>query len=68
MMSLLCSAGLFFSGAARADLLDQGYGAMYNLNFDAAHRSFAAWESAHPNDPMGPLPMPPPTSFSSSTA
>jgi hypothetical protein len=54
MMSLLCSAGLFFSGAARADLLDQGYGAMYNLNFDAAHRSFAAWESAHPNDPMGP--------------
>jgi hypothetical protein len=54
MMSLLCSAALFFSGAARADLLDQGYGAMYNLNFDAAHRSFAAWERAHPDDPMGP--------------
>jgi hypothetical protein len=28
---------------------------MYNLNFDAAHRSFAAWEQAHPDDPMGPV-------------
>jgi hypothetical protein len=54
MMSLLCSAGLIFAGAARADLLDQGYSAMYNLNFDAAHRSFAGWARAHPNDPMGP--------------
>src|SRR5689334_12349595 len=55
MMSLLCSAGLIFAGAARADLLDQGYSAMYNLNFDAAHRAFAAWEQAHPGDPMGPV-------------
>jgi hypothetical protein len=54
MMSLLCSAALIFAGAARADLLDQGYGAMYNLNFDAAHRSFADWARAHPDDPMGP--------------
>jgi hypothetical protein len=54
MMSLLCSAGLICAGAARADLLDQGYGAMYNLNFDAAHRSFADWARAHPDDPMGP--------------
>ena len=55
MMSLLCSAGLVFAGAARADLLEQGYSAMYNLNFDAAHRAFAAWEKAHPDDPMGPV-------------
>jgi hypothetical protein len=64
MMSLLCRAALpvtalifagAFGGAARADLLDQGYSAMYNLNFDAAHRSFAAWEQAHPDDPMGPV-------------
>lgn len=55
MMSLLCSAGLIFACAARADLLDQGYSAMYNLNFDAAHRAFAAWEQAHPDDPMGPV-------------
>jgi hypothetical protein len=55
MMSLLCSAGLVFAGAARADLLEQGYSAMYNLNFDAAHRAFAAWQKAHPDDPMGPV-------------
>lgn len=55
MMSLLCSAGLIFAGAARADLLEQGYSAMYNLNFEAAHRAFAAWEHAHPEDPMGPV-------------
>jgi hypothetical protein len=54
-MSLLCSAGLLFSGIARGDLLDEGYSAMYNLNFDAAHRAFAAWERAHPDDPMGPV-------------
>jgi hypothetical protein len=54
MMSLLCSASLLLAGTARADLLDQGYSAMYDLNFDAAHRSFAAWQSAHPEDPMGP--------------
>src|SRR6476469_7130132 len=54
MMSLLCSAGLILAGTARADLLDQGYRAMYNLNFEAAHRSFAAWEKTHPDDPMGP--------------
>ncbi len=55
MMSLLCSAGLVFAGAARADLLEQGYSAMYNLNFDGAHRAFAAWQKAHPDDPMGPV-------------
>jgi hypothetical protein len=34
--------------------LAQGYGQMYNLNFPAAHRSFADWEKSHPADPMGP--------------
>ncbi len=27
---------------------------MYNLQFDAAHRSFREWERLHPADPMGP--------------
>ena len=26
---------------------------MYNLQFDEAHKTFAAWERDHPNDPMG---------------
>ena len=26
---------------------------MYNLQFDEAHKTFAAWERDHPNDPIG---------------
>ena len=28
---------------------------MYNLDFDAAHQTFAAWERGHPEDPLGPV-------------
>jgi hypothetical protein len=28
---------------------------MYNLDFDAAHQTFVAWERAHPDDPLGPV-------------
>jgi len=28
---------------------------MYNLDFSAAHLTFAQWEQAHPDDPMGPV-------------
>jgi hypothetical protein len=35
--------------------LDQGFHDLYNLNFDVAQRDFAAWESQHPDDPMGPV-------------
>ncbi len=27
---------------------------MYNLQFERAHRTFQAWEEAHPDDPLGP--------------
>jgi hypothetical protein len=27
---------------------------MYDLKFDAAHRTFATWREAHPTDPLGP--------------
>ena len=36
-------------------LLDQGYRQTYNLDFTEAHRTFHDWESAHPEDPMGPV-------------
>jgi len=36
-------------------LLDTGYRQMYDLDFDAAHRSFQQWEQLHPDDPMGPV-------------
>jgi len=33
--------------------LDLGYGDMYNLDFASAHREFALWMQAHPEDPLG---------------
>lgn len=38
-----------------ASTLEVGYRQMYNLDFDSAHQTFAAWERAHPEDPMGPV-------------
>jgi hypothetical protein len=35
--------------------VDQGYRQMYNLDFDAAHRSFEQWQRLHPEDPLGPV-------------
>jgi hypothetical protein len=35
--------------------LEDGYRAMYNLDFDGAHRSFNNWEKTHPEDPMAPV-------------
>src|SRR3954447_6189724 len=35
--------------------LDDGYRQMYNLEFDAAHRTFQSWEHTHPDDAMGPV-------------
>ena len=52
---------LSFSGVATtaANLepagLEAGYRQMYNLDFDAAHQTFTAWEHAHPEDPLGPV-------------
>ncbi len=34
--------------------LNDGYYALYNLNFDAAHSYFHQWMTAHPEDPLGP--------------
>ncbi len=34
--------------------LDAGFRSMYNLQFEQAHRAFAEWQGAHPDDPMGP--------------
>jgi hypothetical protein len=36
-------------------LLDRGYGQLYDLQFDEAHRSFRESERLHPEDPMGPV-------------
>lgn len=41
--------------ASATPALDEGYREMYNLDFDAAHRTFADFERLHPDDPMGPV-------------
>jgi BMFP domain-containing protein YqiC len=48
-------AVLGISTAPSEPLLDQGYNAMYDLRFDAAHKIFANYESARPGDPLGPV-------------
>ena len=58
-MRLLILAALSLSLSA-ADLtvtksLDSGYRSMYDLDFASAHQKFAAWKSANPDDPMGPV-------------
>jgi hypothetical protein len=37
-----------------ADPLQDGFNHLYNLSFDAAHRSFQRFEQANPADPRGP--------------
>ncbi|HEX8817191.1 MAG TPA: hypothetical protein VF753_16980 [Terriglobales bacterium] len=39
---------------AQATSLESGYHQMYNLDFPAAHATFAAWKQTHPEDPLGP--------------
>jgi hypothetical protein len=41
-------------GRAQPTLLDIGYRQMYNLEFEAAHRTFGEWQRIHPDDPLGP--------------
>ncbi len=51
-------AGCVLSQAANtveSPTLEAGYRQMYNLDFDAAHQTFAAWKSLHPDDPLGPV-------------
>jgi hypothetical protein len=35
--------------------LDHGFSGLYNLDFAAAQRDFSAWETEHPDDPVGPV-------------
>jgi hypothetical protein len=35
--------------------LDRGFLGLYNLDFAGAQRDFSAWESQHPDDPVGPV-------------
>lgn len=51
-MLLLAAASTF--GAATTKELYNGWLAMYDLNFQDAHRRISMWEAAHPQNAMGP--------------
>jgi hypothetical protein len=61
LAALLSGALLVLATPVRAadsiapSALEFGYRQMYNLDFDAAHQTFAGWEGSHPQDPMGPV-------------
>ena len=48
----LCALG---AAASAETQLEQGYRQMYDLQFADAHRTFADWQSTHPDDPLGPV-------------
>jgi hypothetical protein len=62
-VAILCSSIALCSLAAADEIpragapspLDRGFQGLYNLDFAGAQRDFAAWESQHPADPVGPV-------------
>jgi hypothetical protein len=54
MPAPLCAVGTPPGAAETQTLLELGYRQMYNLEFDAAHATFAEHERRHPDDAMGP--------------
>ena len=51
---LMLWSGLLPGQVPAQTLVDQGYGAMYNLKFAQAHEMFRQWEHLHPDDPIAP--------------
>lgn len=55
LLLVLLSASLacYATSTASPHELDRGYQQMYNLDFAGAHATFAAYQQAYPDDPMG---------------
>jgi len=51
---LPCCLCALAAAASAETPLEVGYRQMYDLQFAAAHRTFADWQNTHPDDPMGP--------------
>jgi hypothetical protein len=53
---VFCLASASFAADLPSSVdLNNGFQQMYNLDFAGAHQTFAQWEQAHPDDPMGPV-------------
>jgi hypothetical protein len=58
LLALLTCATLTFAAqdaAPAPTALDLGYHQMYDLQFDAAHKTFVEYQRSQPADPMGPV-------------
>jgi hypothetical protein len=53
LLLLLATPVLAFSSPLTGTPLNDGYYALYNLDFNAAHGHFGQWMSAHPDDCLG---------------
>ncbi|WP_433974184.1 hypothetical protein [Tunturiibacter lichenicola] len=55
LLLLLLATSLFAASTPLSGTpLNDGYYALYNLDFKAAHAHFQQWMTAHPDDPLGP--------------
>ncbi|NYF90961.1 hypothetical protein RBB79_15205 [Tunturiibacter empetritectus] len=54
LLLLLATPVLAFSAPLTGTPLNDGYYALYNLDFNVAHGHFGQWMSAHPDDCLGP--------------
>jgi len=50
----LCLISAPVASATPTPLLEHGFSGLYNLDFAGAQKDFAAWQTQHPDDPMGP--------------
>jgi hypothetical protein len=55
LLILTLAFGAALPASADTTLLDRGYRQMYDLQFKQAHDTFQAFQSQHPDDPMGPV-------------
>ena len=53
LLFLLTGSVFAFSAPLTGTPLNDGYYALYNLDFDAAHAHFGQWMTAHPEDCLG---------------
>jgi hypothetical protein len=55
--AVLLLAGVPSAHAQSRPQIETGFDSMYQLRFDQARADFSAWESAHPDDPIGSTAM-----------
>jgi hypothetical protein len=53
VVACLAALPCFAGSVTSIPVVESGYRQMYNLQFDDAHKTFAAFERDHPKDPMG---------------